>query len=70
MEPVYPNLVRELHAQGVSVSDLTKVLYLSRSAIYQRLSGKMDWKLAEVVAICQYLEFSDALELFLRFNTN
>lgn len=63
---VYPNLSHELKTRHISVNELAATIGLTRSAFYRRLNGVVDWKLTEVVAICQYLENFDITTLFLR----
>lgn len=70
MKSLFPNLDEQMRLKGVSITELADLLQLSRSTIYQRLNGQSDWRLVEIVAICQFLEYSDALKLFLQLHTN
>ena len=69
METVYPNLDREIQKQDISYSKLAKIVGLSKYAMYRRIMGRTDFKVTEVVRICQVLENLDASQLFLRLNT-
>lgn len=66
---IFPNLTRELIGRNLSYAKLAAAVGMSKSAMYRRLGGKSDWKLHEVVNICQYLNVDDAVELFLRLDT-
>lgn len=68
MQPIYPNLDQEIKGLGLNYSELAKEVGISKSAIYRRISGQTDFKLTEVVKICQFLENSDATWLFLRLD--
>ena len=63
---VYPNLTRELKNRKITVKDLAVILGISKSSAYRRLNGETEWRLTEIVSICQYLENFDANTLFLR----
>ena len=66
---IFPNLTRAIIDRGLSYAKLAAAVGMSKSAMYRRLSGKSDWKLHEVVNICQFLNIDDAVELFLRLDT-
>ena len=68
MQTIYPNLDQEIRGLGLSYARLAKEVGLSKSAIYRRISGQTDFKLTEVVHICQFLENLDATWLFLRLD--
>lgn len=70
MNAVYPNLIREIEQDKLSITTISKLLHVSKSTVYRRLQGATNWKLWEVGKICQYLDNSDATELFLRLDTN
>lgn len=65
---VYPNLIAEMTRRKITAATLASVVDLSTSAVYRRLRGETDWKLPEVIRLCQYLDNSNASELFLRLN--
>ena len=66
---VFPNLTYALVERKISYAQLAAAVGMSKSSMYRRLSGKSDWKLHEIVNICQYLNIDDAVELFLRLDT-
>ena len=66
---IYPNLTRELKNRKLTVEIMAEDLGYSRSAMYRRMNGSIDWTLSEIVAICQYLENFDINTLFLRLHT-
>lgn len=69
METVYPNLDAEIQKQNMSYRKLASLVGLSKYAMYRRINGQTDFKLTEVVRICQVLENLDANQLFLRLHT-
>lgn len=69
MKTVYPNLDAEIQKQDISYSKLAKSIGLSKYAMYRRIMGRTDFKLSEVIRICQILDNLDASQLFLRLNT-
>lgn len=51
------NLIRgEMKAQGVTQEKLGYYIGLSRSEFGLKLSGKVAWRLSEVMGICEYLK--------------
>ena len=66
---VFPNLTYALVDRKISYAQLAAAVGMSKSSMYRRLSGKSDWKLHEIVNICQFLNIDDAVELFLRLDT-
>lgn len=69
MKTVYPNLDAEIQKQDISYSNLAKSIGISKYAMYRRIMGRTDFKLSEVIRICQILDNLDASQLFLRLNT-
>lgn len=65
---VYPKLLEKLTERSIPYRDLARIADVSEIGIYRRISGTTEWKLPEVVAICQYLEEYDAEKLFQRNN--
>lgn len=63
---VYPHLLEKLNEKGISYRELSHVADVSQMGIYRRITGITEWKLPEVVAICQYLGEPDAEKLFQR----
>jgi len=69
MQTVYPNLDMEIQKRDISYSSLAKQIGLSKYAMYRRIVGRTDFKISEIVQICQVLDILDASQLFLRLNT-
>ena len=65
---VYPKLLEKLTERGISYRDLAQIADVSELGIYRRITGITEFKLPEVVAICQFLGDSDAEKLFQRNN--
>lgn len=65
---VYPKLLEKLTERGISYRDLAQIAGVSQMGIYRRITGTTEWKLPEVVAICQFLGESEAETLFQRNN--
>lgn len=68
MRIVYPNLELTLKESELSYSKLAVAIGISKTALYRRVTGKTEFKLTEVVRICQFLETSNAKWLFLRLD--
>ena len=47
----YPNLRAEMARRGIKVGDVAKTLNLSYSATYNKISGRTDFTLAELLII-------------------
>ena len=54
--PLYPNLEAELMRCGITKNEIAKELGFSRIALYQRLTGDVEFSLNEARIICAYLE--------------
>ena len=67
-QALYPNLTCSLNTQNITYSQLAKAIGMSKTAIYRRKNGLIEWKLPEIVRICQFLGIEDAVWLFLRFD--
>ncbi len=65
---IYPNLLNKLTERSLSYRDLARIADVSELGIYRRITGITEFKLPEVVAICQFLDESDAEKLFQRNN--
>lgn len=63
---VYPNLVRLMNDRGMNYRKLADILNISELAAYRRLRGSTEWKLPEVMRLCQYFGTSDTAWLFER----
>lgn len=68
MRFVYPNLIREMISRDITPATIALVIEVSTSAVYRRLRGETDWKLPEVIRLCQFFDNSNASELFLRLD--
>lgn len=66
---IYPNLTLKMKVNKVSAETLAAKLGMKKSALYRRLRGETEWRLSEVVEICEFFDNYDAGELFLRLNT-
>ena len=64
MKTVYPNLDMEIQKRDISYQKLARLVGLSKYAMYRRITGRTDFKLHEVIRICQVLENLDANQLF------
>ena len=69
MRVKYPILTRELKKHGLTQTQLADLLGVSRSTIQRRMNGESDWKVHEVVQICQFLQRWDSDQLFLQLDT-
>lgn len=69
MNSVYPNLDVEIQKRNISYRKLADQVGLTKYAMYRRINGQTDFKLSEIVRICQILENLDAEQLFLRLHT-
>lgn len=68
MRFIYPNLIREMMSRNITAATIASVIEVSTSAVYRRLRGETDWKLPEVIRLCQFFDNSNASELFLRLD--
>lgn len=64
MNFAYPNLVSSMKDRGMDYKALADVLGISEYAAYRRLRGFSEWKLPEVVRLCQYFSVPDVALLF------
>ena len=62
---LFPELVGEMAKRGDTQKTLAQVLGLSRMTMYNKFSGKKEWKISEIEAICDYYK-RDFHELFKR----
>lgn len=67
-QALYPNLTCSLNDLKMTYSQLAKALGMSKTAVYRRKNGVIEWKLSEIVRICQLLNVTDAVWLFSRFD--
>lgn len=61
------NLLKaQIALKGKKVSDITKLLKISKSAIYRKLSGKSDFTRKEILLLINFLDINTdkAMEIF------
>lgn len=49
----YPELEAEMAKRGHSQKDLSKIVGLNEGSISRRLSGEKEWKLSEILKVCE-----------------
>ena len=59
----YPNLLLEIKRRGETQDDLSELLGISRTTVNFKLSGKSDWTISEIEAICEHYD-KDYYDLF------
>lgn len=64
MQSIYPNLDKMMIDHGMSYSELGSRIGLGNLAMYRRLKGITNWRLPEILAICDYFNEPNAVELF------
>ena len=69
MKSVYPNLTKTMNSLNINYIELGRAIGLSSIATYRRIVGAVEWKLPEVVKVCEYFDNSNATWLFLRLDT-
>jgi predicted transcriptional regulator len=57
-----------MEEHGVSVTELSAVLGISRIAFYLKMWGIKRWNLADAVKLCGFFHTPDAEHLFVRNN--
>lgn len=50
----FPNLVSEMAKRGEDQKTLANLLGVTRATISRKLSGKIEWSVNEIDAICEY----------------
>lgn len=61
------NMLRaQIALKGKKISDITKLLKISKSAIYRKLNGKSDFTRKEILLLINFLEIStdEAMRIF------
>ncbi len=61
------NLLKaQIALKGKKISDITKLLKISKSAIYRKLSGKSDFTRKEILLLINFLDISNdkAMDIF------
>lgn len=62
---LYPNLLFEMNRRGDTQEDLSRLLNITPLSIYNKLTGKREWKISEIEKLCKRYNKS-FLELFKR----
>ncbi len=57
---LYPNLVAEMARQGLTVTKLAKMLGMSRTNLYNKLYGIINFTLKDITAIQEILKVADS----------
>ena len=70
MTNIYPNLADKMLETDTNVADLAAYLKINLRSMYRRLSGQTEFKVIEVIKICQYFNVYNVVELFVRLDTN
>lgn len=68
MASIYPNLVAAVSANNLTFPKLAKAIGMPKTTLYRRISGETEWKLHEVLRICEALCHYDVNHLFLRLD--
>lgn len=66
---VYPNLAKLMMERKISIAELAEKIGLSLYQLHDRLIGSTDFTLSEVVKICQFFDYLNDSELFIRLDT-
>ena len=67
---LYPNLEAELKRYEITKDDLAKVIGVSRTNVYTRLTGKKELTLNEARIICAYVEKVSGRPMTLKYLFN
>lgn len=60
------NLLRaEMARKGKTQTDLAKIIGISQNSMSRKMNGSREFKLSEVVRICECLEIEDPAHIFL-----
>lgn len=62
-KPLYPNLQAQMAKYGETGETLAKLLGISSISVYNKLSGKTEWKISEIETLCKRFD-SDYYHLF------
>jgi predicted DNA-binding protein YlxM (UPF0122 family) len=61
------NLYYRIVGSKYSMSDIAKMLHISRSALYKKIQGEISWKYNEIRTLCDSLEINEDEE-YVYFN--
>ena len=61
------NLHYRIIGSKYSMSEIAKMLHISRSALYKKVQGDISWKYNEIRTLCDLLEINED-EKYLYFN--
>ncbi|MDB1969448.1 XRE family transcriptional regulator [Clostridium tertium] len=63
------NLLKaQIALKGKKISDITKLLKISKSAIYRKLNGKSDFTRKEILLLINFLDISTERAMDIFFN--
>lgn len=63
------NLLKaQIALKGKKISDITKILKISKSAVYRKLSGKSDFTRKEILLLINFLDISTEKAMNIFFN--
>lgn len=61
------NLKAEMAKFGITLEALSKAIGMTRQSLYNKISGKTDWRLKDMVKIYQFFNQYENIELDLLF---
>lgn len=64
MQSKYPILDTLMAERNIKYPELGEAIGLEKMAVYRRLKGLTEWKLPEVLAVCQYFNNPNATYVF------
>ena len=67
---LYPNLEAELKRYNISRVELAKVIGVSRSNLYTRLTGEKEFSLNEARIVCAFIEKKSGRPMSLKYLFN
>lgn len=53
-----------MHEQGKNITDMCKMLNISRSAFYRKCTGKSEFNVTEIKKIVDFLNLDSPIEIF------
>ena len=59
----FPELLSEMARRGESQEELARVLGMSRSTLYMRMTGKVEWTIGDIERLCEHYN-KDYYQLF------
>ena len=55
MEAIAANIKKFVEERGITRDALAKAIDISRSSLYDKMSGKRPWMLADVISLATYM---------------